>query len=83
MAYLNLMLDNKANFIFEYNESSHLSHNLKREGVDWSQSRVIFISPEFTKYQQHAIGSKISIVLFLSDHLLATFLEQSSKQLMK
>jgi predicted transport protein len=58
MAYLNLMLNNKADFILEYSESSNLSHNLKREGVDWSQSRVIFISPEFTKYQQHAIGFK-------------------------
>ena len=58
MAYLNLMLNNKADFILEYNESSHFSHNLKREEVDWSQSRIIFISPEFTKYQQHAIGFK-------------------------
>jgi predicted transport protein len=52
------MLNNKAEFILEYNESSHSSPNLKREDVDWSQSRIIFISPEFTKYQQHAIGFK-------------------------
>ena len=58
MAYLNLMLNNKADFILEYNESSNSSRNLKREEVDWSQSRIIFISPEFTKYQQHAIGFK-------------------------
>jgi hypothetical protein len=58
MAYLNLMLNNKADFILEYNESSNSFHNLKREDVDWSQSRIIFISPEFTKYQQHAIGFK-------------------------
>ena len=57
MAYLNLMLYNKADFILEYNESSN-PHSLKREEVDWSQSRIIFISPEFTKYQQHAIGLK-------------------------
>jgi hypothetical protein len=56
MAYLNLMLNNKADFILEYNESS--SHSLKHEEVDWSQSRIIFVSPEFTKYQQHAIGFK-------------------------
>jgi hypothetical protein len=41
MAYLNLMLNNKADFILEYNESSNSSHNLKREQVDWSQSRII------------------------------------------
>ncbi|MFL6377397.1 MAG: DUF5655 domain-containing protein, partial [Nitrososphaeraceae archaeon] len=58
MAYLNLMLNNKADFILEYNESSNSSHSLKREDVDWSQTRIIFISPEFTKYQQHAIGFK-------------------------
>ncbi|MGA9844285.1 MAG: DUF5655 domain-containing protein [Nitrososphaeraceae archaeon] len=58
MAYLNLMLNNKADFILEYNERSHSSHSLKREEIDWSQSRIIFISPEFTKYQQHAIGFK-------------------------
>jgi uncharacterized protein DUF5655 len=58
MAYLNLMLNNKADFILEYNETSSPPHSLKREDVDWSQSRVIFIAPEFTKYQQHAIGFK-------------------------
>jgi hypothetical protein len=55
MAYLNILLNNKADFILEYNESSSRSHGLKREEVDWSQPRIIFISPEFTKYQQHAI----------------------------
>jgi predicted transport protein len=60
MAYLSLMLNNRADFILEYNESASASpsHSLKREQVDWSQSRIIFIAPEFTKYQQHAIGFK-------------------------
>ena len=58
MAYLNLMLNNRSDFILEYNENSSPSRNLKREEIDWSQSRVIFISPEFTKYQQHSIGFK-------------------------
>ena len=31
---------------------------LKRGEIDWSQSRIIFIAPEFTKYQQYAIGFK-------------------------
>jgi hypothetical protein len=45
IAYLNLMLNNKADFILEYNEraSSSLSKTLKRDDVDWSQSRIIFI----------------------------------------
>jgi predicted transport protein len=57
VAYLNLMLNNKADFILEYNEASS-SEPLKREDVDWSQSRIIFIAPEFTRYQQYAIGFK-------------------------
>jgi predicted transport protein len=55
IAYLNLMLNNKADFILEYNEAFS-DQPLKRGRIDWSQTRVIFISPEFTKYQQYAIG---------------------------
>ena len=55
-AYLSLMLNNKADFILEYNENC--DKNLKRDDVDWSQSRVIFISPAFSKYQQQAINFK-------------------------
>ena len=55
-AYLSLMLNNKADFILEYNENCN--KNLKRENVDWSQSRVLFISPAFSKYQQQAINFK-------------------------
>ena len=55
-AYLSLMLNNKADFILEYNESQNL--NLKRSDVDWTQSKVIFISPMFTTYQREAINFK-------------------------
>ena len=55
-AYLSLMLNNKADFILEYNESS--KEALKRNDVDWSQSRVVFISPTFTNYQKEAINFK-------------------------
>src|SRR3989339_266667 len=55
-AYLSLMLNNKADFILEYNES--LNSNLKRNDVDWSQSKVIFISPSFTDYQKESINFK-------------------------
>ena len=53
-AYLGLLLNNKAEFILEYNESK--SRSLKRDDVDWSQSKVIFVSPQFTKYQKQAIN---------------------------
>lgn len=55
-AYLSLMLNNKADFILEYNENS--KENLMRKDIDWSQSRVIFISPSFTTYQKEAINFK-------------------------
>ena len=55
-AYLNLMISNKADFILEYNERSSIP--LRKQDVDWTQTRVIFVAPEFTKYQQHAIGFK-------------------------
>lgn len=53
-AYLALLLNNKADFVLEYNEKSR--KNLKKDDIDWSQSRVMFIAQSFTKYQQEAIG---------------------------
>ncbi|MBU3071938.1 DUF5655 domain-containing protein [Clostridium estertheticum] len=55
-SYLSLMLNNKADFILEYNENCNST--LKREDVDWSQSRVIFVSPAFNNYQKEAINFK-------------------------
>ncbi|MEN8122257.1 MAG: DUF5655 domain-containing protein [Bacteroidota bacterium] len=55
-AYLSLMLNNKADFILEFNEN--LDKTLKRTDVDWSQSRVLFVSPSFTNYQREAINFK-------------------------
>lgn len=53
-AYLSLMLNNKADFILEFNESQQIT--LKRTDVDWTQSKVLFISPQFTNYQREAIN---------------------------
>lgn len=55
-AYLSVMLNNKADFILEYNECNNKI--LKKTDVDWSQSRVIFISQAFTPYQKEAINFK-------------------------
>ena len=57
ISYLNLMLNNKADFILEYNEAFS-GQPLKRGEIDWSQSRIIFISPEFTRHQHYTIGFK-------------------------
>src|SRR5215204_3973518 len=55
-AYLALLLNNKAEFILKYNENNKAF--LRKDNVDWSQSRVIFISPVFTTYQRKAIEFK-------------------------
>lgn len=54
--YLSLMLNHKSDFILEYNENC--DDNLKRNDIDWSQSRVIFVSPQFTEYQKNSINFK-------------------------
>jgi len=54
--YLSLMLNNKAEFILEFNETQQQS--LKRDDVDWSQSRVIFVAPNYTNYQKHSVNFK-------------------------
>ncbi|MEJ2899370.1 MULTISPECIES: DUF5655 domain-containing protein [unclassified Acinetobacter] len=56
VSYLNMMLDYKADFIVEYNESQ--SKQLKRQDVDWSQSRIIFVSPSFTDFQKQSTNFK-------------------------
>lgn len=63
VSYLNLMLEYKADFIVEYNESKQKS--LKREQVDWSQSRVVFVSSSFTDFQKQSTNFKdLSIELW-------------------
>jgi predicted transport protein len=54
--YMSLLLNNKSDFILEYNENC--GGQLKRDDVDWSQSKVIFISPSFTDYQKHSVNFK-------------------------
>ena len=55
-AYLSVMLNHKSDIILEYNETT--GKNLKRTDVDWTQSKVVFVSPSFTTYQKEAIGFK-------------------------
>jgi len=56
ITYLNLMLQHKADFIVEYNECK--KGQLKRTDIDWSQSRVAFVSPNFTETQIMATDFK-------------------------
>jgi predicted transport protein/RecB family endonuclease NucS len=54
MSYLSLMLNYRADVVLEYNE--RCGGVLKRTDVDWTQSRVIFVSPFFTSYQLDAVN---------------------------
>jgi hypothetical protein len=54
--YLSTMLNNKSDFVLEYNEST--GNNLKRDQIDWSQSKIIFISPSFSQYQRDSVNFK-------------------------
>lgn len=55
-AYLSLMLNHKSDFVLRYNESIG-SPSIKTD-FDWSQSKVIFLSPLFTPYQVEALNFK-------------------------
>jgi len=55
-AYLSIVLNNKADCILEYNESHKLP--IKKNDVDWTQTRVIFVAPSFTQYQVQSINFK-------------------------
>ena len=53
-SYLSVAVNNKADFILEYNEKT--GKQLKRDDVDWSASRVIFIAPSFNSYQKNSVN---------------------------
>ena len=55
-SYLSVMLNNKAEFILEYNEK--IGKQLKRNDIDWTSSRVIFVSPSFNTYQKNGVNFK-------------------------
>jgi len=54
--YLSVMLDRKADFVNAYN--TKMRTHLRLNEIDWSQSRVIFISPSFTSFQRESINFK-------------------------
>lgn len=54
--YLGLMLENKADFVLEH--QVQLDSNLRMTDVDWSQTRVAFVSPSFTDNQVQATNFK-------------------------
>lgn len=53
-SYLSVMMNNKADFILEYNEKT--GKRLLKNDVDWSSSRVLFVSPSFNVYQKNSVN---------------------------
>lgn len=48
-AYLKTLISRKADFVLLYNEKNNTSKN--KNDFDWSQTKMVFISPKFTPYQ--------------------------------
>ncbi len=68
LAYLTTMLNNKAEFLILYQEK--FNKTIKKEEVEWSQSRIILIADSFTKYQENAIRFKTDLYTFASKNSL-------------
>jgi hypothetical protein len=85
--YLSTMLNNKSDFVLEYNET--MNKNLKRDEIDWSQSRVMFISPSFNQYQKDSVNFKDipfelwEVKRFNGDLISLNQLSNSSKESIK
>lgn len=54
--YLQLLLNNKSDFLLVL--SQHFNKVLKMEDVEWSQSKIIFVSPSFNSYQKDSVNFK-------------------------
>lgn len=52
--YLQLLLNNKSDFILALSQEKNKIY--RTEDIDWSQSRIIFISPSFNSYQKDSIN---------------------------
>ena len=52
--YLSALINNKSDFVLKYIKKTKT--NLDPKDFDWSQSRVIFISPSFSSYQKNSVN---------------------------
>jgi len=55
-SYLSVVLENRSDLILEYQE--RLGRTLRRKSVDWTQTKVIFVSSSFSVYQKESINFK-------------------------
>lgn len=52
-SYLLLLLNNKAEFVLKYNQK--FNTNYGKEDIDFTQSKIMFIAPNYTTYQLKSI----------------------------
>lgn len=80
--YLKLMLERKADFVLQYNIKTKSSLDIK--DIDWSQSRIIFVSPIYTLYQLNATDFKnipvdlIKVTRYEEDIIEIDFIKKTS-----
>ena len=54
--YLQLLLNNKSDFLLVL--SQHFNKVFNTNQIDWSQSKIIFVSPSFNSYQKDSVNFK-------------------------
>ena len=80
--YLKLMLERKADFVLQYNIKTNSS--LTTQNIDWSQSRIIFVSPIYTAYQLNATDFKnipvdlVKVTRYEDDIIEIDFIKKTS-----
>lgn len=80
--YLKLALERKADFVLKYNEKT--KNILTINDIDWSQTRILFVSPIFTPYQLNATDFKnipfdlIKVSRYESDIVDIEFIKKNS-----
>lgn len=80
--YLKLLLERKADFVLKYNEITKSSKTVS--DFDWSQSRIVFVSPVFTKFQLNATDFNnlpfdlIKVTKYENDIVDIDFIEKKS-----
>lgn len=80
--YLKLILERKADFVLQYNIKTKSS--LTTQDIDWSQSRIIFVSPIYTSYQLNATDFKnipvdlIKVTRYEDDIIEIDFIKKTS-----
>jgi len=81
-AYLNTLLNHKANFVLAYDERYHVQKS--EDKFDWSQVRIIFIAGAFDKYQKDAVNNPDQSIdlyeakLFDNDEMVLNKIEKTN-----